>query len=119
MNEWTHHHNIMTAYLPKNYFDKKCKVNQFIKNYTNFKKTGKWKNCYQKLNQIGLYDWIQLPDKSNPFTDFAIHQLMKILFNYNDKTTPADTFVIINSCLNVIHYRGDISSIFIRELYTC
>jgi len=66
------------------------------------------------LDEIGLYDWMVMPDGSEAWSDFGLTPIYKILEQYNDNTTPEEALVIINKVLDVYHCRGDISSIFIQ-----
>ena len=55
-----------------------------------------------------------MPDDSDAFSDYGINPILKILSEYKEESTPEQTLVIINKCLDVYHQRGDLSSIFIR-----
>lgn len=70
-------------------------------------------NVMNFLDEIGLYDWMVLPDGSDAWSDFGLEPLMKILLQYNDDKTPEETIVIINKALDIYHCRGDLSSAFI------
>lgn len=66
------------------------------------------------LDEIGLYDWMILPDGSDAWSDFGIEPIMEIINEYNSNSTPEQTLVIINKILDVYHQRGDLSSMFIQ-----
>ena len=67
------------------------------------------------LDMIGFYDWMQMPDGSDAWSDYGLRPLFEILQEYNDnKSTPEQTLVLINRALDVSHPRGDMASIFIE-----
>lgn len=65
------------------------------------------------LDNIGLYDWMVLPDGSDAISDFGLEPLFRIIEEYKENSTPEETLVIINRALDVYHCRGDLSSAFI------
>lgn len=65
------------------------------------------------LGDIGFYDWMQMPDGSDAFSDFGIEPLQKILEEYNEDLSPEKVLVLVNRALDVFHQRGDMASIFI------
>jgi hypothetical protein len=69
---------------------------------------------FDYLELTGIYNWMIMPDGSDAFSDFGIKPILKILSEYKEESTPEQTLVIINKCLDVYHQRGDLSSIFIR-----
>ena len=69
---------------------------------------------YDFLDELGLYDWMQMPDGSDAWSDFGLEPIEKILMKYNDNSTPEETLVLINKVLDVYHQRGDLPSIFIQ-----
>lgn len=69
---------------------------------------------FDYLDLTGIYNWMIMPDGSDAFSDFGIKPILKILSEYKEESTPEQTIVIINKCLDVYHQRGDLSSIFIR-----
>jgi len=71
-------------------------------------------NIYNYLDEIGLYDWMKMPDGSDAWSDFGLEPLFKLLNEYNDDLSPEETLVLINKLLDVSHMRGDIPSIFIQ-----
>ena len=69
---------------------------------------------YEYLDDIGLYDWMVMPDDSYAWSDFGIEPICEIIKEYNDSLSPEKTIVLINRILDVTHARGDLSSIFIE-----
>ena len=69
---------------------------------------------YSFLDELGLYDWMKMPDGSDAWSDFGLKPINDILMEYNDESTPEETLVLINRVLDVYHQRGDLSSIFIQ-----
>ena len=65
------------------------------------------------LDLIGFYDWMQMPDGSDAFSDFGIEPLEKILSEYDEELPPEKVLVIVNKALDVYHQRGDMASIFV------
>jgi hypothetical protein len=66
------------------------------------------------LEENGLYDWMQMPDGSDAWSDFGIEPLVKIFKEYNDDLPPEKVLVLVNRALDVYHCRGDMASIFIQ-----
>ena len=66
------------------------------------------------LDKKGLYDWMSMPDGSDAWSDFGIEPLCKIIKEYNDNLPPEKVLVLVNRALDVMHMRGDLSSIFIQ-----
>lgn len=71
-------------------------------------------NIFRLLDMIGLYDWMQMPDGSDAWSDFGLKPLFEILSEYDDNKTPEETLVIINKALDVTHQHGDMPCIFIE-----
>lgn len=65
------------------------------------------------LDEKEFFEWFQLPDGSDPWSDFGIEPLEKIISEYNESMTPEQVLVLINKALDVAHCRGDLASIFI------
>lgn len=65
------------------------------------------------LNEIGLYDWMKMPDGSEAWSDYGLKPIFSLIRQYDDSKTPEETLVLINKILDVYHQRGDLSSIFI------
>lgn len=72
------------------------------------------KNVFNLLDDIGLYEWMVMPDGSDAVSDFGLEPICNILREYNDSKTPEEVLVLINRVLDIYHQRGDLSSIFIR-----
>lgn len=70
--------------------------------------------CSEWLGEKGLYDWMQMPDGSDAWSDFGIEPLCKIIEEYNEELPPEKVLVLVNRALDVVHCRGDMSSIFIQ-----
>lgn len=66
------------------------------------------------LENIGFYDWAQLPDGSDAISDYGIRPIQDILQELSPASTPEEKLMIINRCLSVIHCRGDLASAFIQ-----
>lgn len=66
------------------------------------------------LDELEFFEWFQLPDGSDPWTDSGLHPLEKIISDYNDNLSPEKVLVLLNKALDIIHQRGDLSSIFIQ-----
>ena len=66
------------------------------------------------LEEKGLYDWMQMPDGSDAWSDFGIKPLCEIIKEYNEELPPEKVLVLVNRALDVVHCRGDMSSIFIQ-----
>ena len=71
-------------------------------------------DVYSLLDDLGIYDWMSLPDGSDGWSDFGIEPLCKIINEYNEDLEPEKVLVLVNRCLDVYHQRGDLSSIFIK-----
>ena len=70
--------------------------------------------CADWLEEKGLYDWMQMPDGSDAWSDFGIEPLWEIIEEYDESLPPEKVLVLINRALDVAHCRGDLSSIFIQ-----
>lgn len=67
------------------------------------------------LGMTGIYDWMQMPDGSDAWSDYGLRPLFEVIQKYDDRfTSPEETLVIINKALDVSHPRGDMASIFIE-----
>lgn len=71
-------------------------------------------NMMDVLDEIGLYDWMKLPDGSDAWSDFGIDPILELISKYNENDSPEKVLVLINKILDVYHQRGDLSSIFIE-----
>ena len=65
------------------------------------------------LDEIGFYDWNLMPDGSDAISDFGIEPIMKIIREYDENLPPEKVLVLVNKALDIVHSRGDLSSIFI------
>ena len=71
--------------------------------------------CLELLDMSGIYDWMQLPDGSDAWSDFGLKPLFDLISEFDENnSTPEQTLVIINKCLDITHQRGDLSSMFIE-----
>ena len=70
-------------------------------------------NGYEILDSVGFFDWMNMPDGSDAWSDFGLPALERVIYEYREDMTPEQTIVIINKALDCAHPRGDLSSIFI------
>lgn len=75
---------------------------------TNYEEGSEW--LYEK----GLYDWMQMPDGSDAWSDYGIEPLWKIFEEYNEDLPLEKVLILVNRALDVYHQRGDMASIFIQ-----
>jgi hypothetical protein len=66
------------------------------------------------LEEKGLYDWMQMPDGSDAWSDYGLDPLEIIFAEYNEDLPPEKVLVLVNKALDVYHQRGDMASIFIQ-----
>jgi hypothetical protein len=66
------------------------------------------------LEEKGLYDWMEMPDGSDAWSDFGLEPLWKIFEEYDESLPPEKVLVLVNKALDVYHQRGDMASIFIQ-----
>ena len=66
------------------------------------------------LDKKGLYDWMQMPDGNDAWSDYGLEPLEKIFIEYNENLPPEKVLVLVNRALDVYHQRGDMASIFIQ-----
>lgn len=66
------------------------------------------------LEEKGLYDWMEMPDGSDAWSDFGLEPLWKIFEEYDESLPPEKVLVLVNRALDVYHQRGDMASIFIQ-----
>lgn len=119
MDEWIQliAHNLVTLeYMTSfaghsQYFPKDAFEDVFGENYG-----GKYdyEDLSEFLENIGYYDWAQLPDGSDAISDYGLRPIADILKELRPDSTPEDKLLIINRCLDVIHCRGDLASTFIQ-----
>ena len=72
------------------------------------------KSMFSVLDEIGLYDWMKMPDGSDAWSDFGLSPIYSLLDKYDDNLPPEEILVLINKILDVYHQRGDLSSIFVN-----
>lgn len=92
-------------------------INQDNHTYNIESKDGKYyivSDMFDFLNDIGLYDWMVMPDGSDAWSDFGLEPLMEIIKEYNSDLSPDEVIVIVNKALDVYHQRGDMASIFVE-----
>lgn len=85
------------------------KIDVNIKDKTIYRITG----ISDFLDKIGLYDWMQMPDGSDAWSDYGLKPITDLINQYNDDMSPEEVIVLINKILDIYHQRGDLSSIFI------
>ena len=66
------------------------------------------------LEEIGFYDWCKFPDGTDAWTDYGLKPLFKIINSYTSNMSAEEILILINRCLDVTHWRGDLSSAFIE-----
>lgn len=75
---------------------------------------GDYNACDEFLDKLGFYDWANLPDGSDAWSDYGLKPLFKLIKELEENTTPEQQIVTINKVLDVIHQRGDLASAFIE-----
>lgn len=73
-----------------------------------------YEKCSHFLDERGFYDWAQLPDGSDAWSDYGLKPLYNIILEYNSEMSSAEILVLINRALDVTHCRGDLASAFIE-----
>ena len=71
-------------------------------------------SCSEWLEEQGLYDWMQMPDGSDAWSDFGLEPLWNIIKEYDESLPPEKVLVLVNKALDVYHQRGDMASMFIQ-----
>lgn len=66
------------------------------------------------LESIGFYDWCKLPDGTDAWSDYGLKPLFEIINEYKPNASAEEILILINRCLDVVHWRGDLSSAFIQ-----
>lgn len=67
------------------------------------------------FDEIGLYDWMSMPDgESCPWTDYGIEPIFGLISKYNQNLSAEETLVLINKIIDVYHSNGDLSCIFVK-----
>lgn len=70
--------------------------------------------CSEWLEEQGLYDWMQMPDGSDAWSDYGLEPLWNVIKDYDESLPPEKVLVLVNRALDVYHQRGDMASIFIQ-----
>lgn len=70
--------------------------------------------AWEFLEEKGFDDWNKLPDGSDALSDFGLRPLEELIAQYDENMTPEQILVLINKCLDIVHCRGDLSSMFIE-----
>lgn len=70
--------------------------------------------CSEWLDEQGLYDWMEMPDGSDAWSDFGLEPLWNVIKEYDESLPPEKVLVLVNKALDVYHQRGDMASIFIQ-----
>ena len=65
------------------------------------------------LDKLGFFKWAVLPDGGDAFSDYGMPQLLSIVNEYDDSSTPEKTLVIVNKALDVYHQRSELAAAFI------
>ena len=61
-----------------------------------------------------FFEWAVLPDNTDAISDYGIKPIAKIFQELDDNATSAEMIVALNKILDVVHCRGDLSSMFIE-----
>lgn len=69
--------------------------------------------AFERLEKSGFFDWARLPDGSDAISDYGLRPLYEILGELPANPTPAQMMTAINRALDVVHARGDLSSLFV------
>lgn len=70
--------------------------------------------AWEFLDEKGFDEWNKLPDGSDSLSDFGIEPLENLISQYNSDMSPEQVLVLINKCLDIAHFRGDLASMFIQ-----
>lgn len=66
------------------------------------------------LEEVGFFKGLVLPDGSDAWSDFGIEPIEELIGKYDENKEPEEVLVLINKILDVMHFRGDLSSMFIE-----
>lgn len=69
---------------------------------------------YEYLDNIGFVDWCDSGADTPVFSDYGLEPLMKLASEYREDMSPEQVLVLINKIVDVVHCRGDLSSLFIK-----
>ena len=72
------------------------------------------KELFDLLDEKGFFDWAKIPDGTDAISDYGLRPIMDILNSLPDNPSAGEMLVALNRCLDVMHMRGDLSSIFIE-----
>ena len=70
--------------------------------------------CSEWLEEQGLYDWMNMPDGSDAWSDYGLEPLFNIIKEFNEELPAEKVLVLVNRALDIGHQRGDLASIFIQ-----
>lgn len=72
--------------------------------------------AYEYLDSLepSFYRYFDMPDGTEPYSDYGVEPLEEIISEYNDDLSAEQTLVLLNKALDVTHQRGDLASIFIQ-----
>ena len=71
-------------------------------------------SCSEWLEEQGLYDWMNMPDGSDAWSDYGLEPLFNIIKEFNEELPAEKVLVLVNRALDIGHQRGDLASIFIQ-----
>jgi uncharacterized protein YozE (UPF0346 family) len=71
-------------------------------------------SCSEWLGEQGLYDWMNMPDGSDAWSDYGLEPLFNIIKEFNEELPAEKVLVLVNRALDIGHQRGDLASIFIQ-----
>lgn len=96
-------------------FDEFCDAFGFEEDSDEYEKYyNNYENCSNFLGEIGMYDWMMLPDGTPSFSDYGMEPLLKLIAELEEQNTPEEKIVVINKILDVYHQNGDLASGFIE-----
>lgn len=75
---------------------------------------GEGEEWYDFIEKKGFDEWARLPDGSDAISDYGLRPLYSIFNELPSNPTPSEMMVAINRALDVVHARGDLSSMFIE-----
>ena len=89
-------------------------VTDIAENEFNINLEPTYEACSEWLDEQGLYEWMQMPDGSDAWSDFGIKPLWNVIKDYDENLPPEKILVLVNRALDIYHHRGDMASIFIQ-----
>lgn len=76
---------------------------------------GSWEKIFDYLDELGFYDWAELPDGSDAWSDYGLRPIEELIQKLlTEDKTYEERLVTINRIMDVYHQRGDLSSMFIE-----